>query len=132
MGERLDAESVRDLMFRYFHEMRSAIEHHGGTVEKFIGDAVVAVFGVPTAHEDDALRAVRAAAELRERLHALNDELEGNTEYAEPKLKSGQWTVDVNGGPFESGDAEVWYRVKVKGLSGPDPEWEGIVELIVS
>jgi class 3 adenylate cyclase/tetratricopeptide (TPR) repeat protein len=76
MGERVDAESVRDLMFRYFHEMRSAIEAHGGTVEKFIGDAVMAVFGVPIAHEDDALRAVRAAAEMRERLATLNDELE--------------------------------------------------------
>ncbi|MCA1683324.1 MAG: AAA family ATPase, partial [Actinobacteria bacterium] len=75
-GERLDSESVRDLMFRYFHEMRSAIERHGGTVEKFIGDAVVAVFGVPLAHEDDALRAVRAAAEMQELLAALNEELE--------------------------------------------------------
>jgi len=76
MGERVDAESVRDLMFRYFHEMRSAIERHGGTVEKFIGDAVMAVFGVPVAHEDDALRAARAADEMRLRLAGLNDELE--------------------------------------------------------
>ncbi len=76
MGEQVDAESVRDLMFRYFHEMRSAIERHGGTVEKFIGDAVMAVFGVPVAHEDDALRAVRAAAEMRDRLTTLNIELE--------------------------------------------------------
>jgi class 3 adenylate cyclase/tetratricopeptide (TPR) repeat protein len=76
MGERVDAESVRDLMFRYFHEMRSAIERHGGTVEKFIGDAVMAVFGVPVAHEDDALRATRAAAEMRLRLTGLNDEFE--------------------------------------------------------
>ena len=60
MGERVDAESVRELMFRYFDTARSALERHGGTVEKFIGDAVVAVFGVPVAHEDDALRAVRA------------------------------------------------------------------------
>ena len=57
MGERLDAESVRELMYSYFHEMRSAIERHGGTVEKFVGDAVMAVFGVPEAHEDDPLRA---------------------------------------------------------------------------
>jgi class 3 adenylate cyclase/tetratricopeptide (TPR) repeat protein len=76
MGERVDAESVRDLMFRYFHEMRGAIERHGGTVEKFIGDAVMAVFGVPVAHEDDALRAVRAAWEMRQRLDELNVELE--------------------------------------------------------
>jgi class 3 adenylate cyclase/tetratricopeptide (TPR) repeat protein len=75
MGERIDAESVRELMFRYFHTMRAALERHGGTVEKFIGDAVVAVFGVPVAHEDDALRAVRAAAEMRDRLAELNVEL---------------------------------------------------------
>ena len=55
-------------MSRYFEEMSAAIEAHGGTVEKFIGDAVMAVFGVPTVHEDDALRAVRAAAEMRQRL----------------------------------------------------------------
>jgi class 3 adenylate cyclase/predicted ATPase len=76
LGGRVDPEAVRDLMFRYFHEMRSALEHHGGTVEKFIGDAVVAVFGVPVAHEDDALRAVRAAAEMQERAAALNVDLE--------------------------------------------------------
>jgi class 3 adenylate cyclase/tetratricopeptide (TPR) repeat protein len=76
MGERLDAESVQDLMLRYFHTMRDALERHGGTVEKFIGDAVVAVFGVPVAHEDDALRACRAAIEMRERLGDLNVELE--------------------------------------------------------
>ncbi|MDQ3210750.1 MAG: AAA family ATPase, partial [Actinomycetota bacterium] len=75
MGERVDAESVREMMFSYFHTMRGAIEGHGGTVEKFIGDAVVAVFGVPVAHEDDALRAVRAAAEMQRRLGDLNEKL---------------------------------------------------------
>jgi class 3 adenylate cyclase len=76
MGERVDAESVREMMFRYFHEMRDAIERHGGTVEKFVGDAVMAVFGVPVAREDDAVRAVRAACEMRHRLAPLNEELE--------------------------------------------------------
>ena len=52
-------------MTRYFDEMRAALERHGGTVEKFIGDAVMAVFGIPVVHEDDALRAVRAAADMR-------------------------------------------------------------------
>lgn len=75
MGERLDPESVRDVMFRYFQRMRAVIERHGGTVDKFIGDAVVAIFGVPVVHEDDALRAVRAAAEMQEQLNMLNDEL---------------------------------------------------------
>ena len=76
MGERLDPESLRRVMSRYFAEMRAALERHGGTVEKFIGDAVMAVFGVPAIHEDDALRAVRAAAEMREALRDLNKELE--------------------------------------------------------
>jgi class 3 adenylate cyclase/tetratricopeptide (TPR) repeat protein len=76
MGERLDPESLRRVMSRYFAEMRAALERHGGTVEKFIGDAVMAVFGVPAIHEDDALRAVRAASEMREALEVLNKELE--------------------------------------------------------
>jgi class 3 adenylate cyclase/tetratricopeptide (TPR) repeat protein len=76
MGERLDPESTRRVMARYFDEMRTAVERHGGTVEKFIGDAVMAVFGVPAVHEDDALRAVRAAADMRTALARLNDGLE--------------------------------------------------------
>ncbi len=76
MGEALDPESVRRVMERYFEAMRTAIEHHGGTVEKYIGDAVMAVFGVPQVHEDDALRAVRAASEMRTALDGLNPDLE--------------------------------------------------------
>src|SRR5437588_8413439 len=76
LGERLDPESLRRVMAHYFAEMRTALEAHGGTVEKFIGDAIMAVFGVPTVHEDDALRAVRAANEMRERLTRLNRELD--------------------------------------------------------
>jgi class 3 adenylate cyclase/tetratricopeptide (TPR) repeat protein len=76
LGENQDPERMRRVMTRYFDEARSAVERHGGKVEKFIGDAVMAVFGVPTLHEDDALRALRAAAELREVLETLNDELE--------------------------------------------------------
>src|SRR5262245_57813328 len=77
LGENEDPERLRRVMTRYFEETRSAVERHGGKVEKFIGDAVMAVFGVPAIHEDDALRALRAAAELREVLGTLNDELEG-------------------------------------------------------
>jgi class 3 adenylate cyclase len=76
LGESLDSESLRGVMNRYFQEMSAVVERHGGTVEKFIGDAVMAVFGLPRLHEDDALRAVRAAAEMQERLRELNSELE--------------------------------------------------------
>ncbi|MEN3312144.1 MAG: hypothetical protein V7645_1473, partial [Actinomycetota bacterium] len=76
MAEKLDSEAVREVMSRYFDEMRGALERHGGTIEKYIGDAIMAVFGLPRVHEDDALRAVRAAVEMRERLAALNEELD--------------------------------------------------------
>ncbi|HUK45064.1 MAG TPA: adenylate/guanylate cyclase domain-containing protein [Gaiellaceae bacterium] len=76
LGERLDSEALREVMTRYFEEMSAALEQHGGTVEKFIGDAIMAVFGMPQAHEDDALRAVRAALEMKERLAVLNEELQ--------------------------------------------------------
>ena len=76
LGEQLESESVRKVMTRFFERMRSVLERHGGRVEKYIGDAVMAVFGVPVLHEDDALRAVRAAAEMRDALHGLNAELE--------------------------------------------------------
>src|SRR6266498_1611913 len=71
LGETLDPERLRALLARYFERMKAIVERHGGTVEKFIGDAVMAVFGVPVLHEDDALRAVRAAAEMREALPGL-------------------------------------------------------------
>ncbi len=76
LGEQLDPESLRAVMARYFDAMRAVIERHGGTVEKFIGDAVMAVFGVPVLHEDDAVRAVRAAAGMRDALVELNGDLE--------------------------------------------------------
>ena len=76
LGERLDPEALRQVMSRWFERMSEVLERHGGTVEKFIGDAVMAVFGIPELHEDDALRAVRAATELRAALATLNDELE--------------------------------------------------------
>jgi class 3 adenylate cyclase/tetratricopeptide (TPR) repeat protein len=76
LGERLDPEAVRRALGRWFEVAREIIERHGGTVEKFIGDAVMAVFGVPQLHEDDAVRAVRAADELLVRLGELNDDLE--------------------------------------------------------
>jgi class 3 adenylate cyclase len=76
LGERLDPESMRKVMARFFEAMRAALERHGGSVEKFIGDAVMAVFGIPQLHEDDALRAVRAAVDMRDALDELNADLE--------------------------------------------------------
>jgi class 3 adenylate cyclase len=76
LGQRLDPESLAVVMGRWFDHMRSLFERHGGRVQKFVGDAVVAVFGIPVVNEDDALRAVRAAAELRGGLGPLNAELE--------------------------------------------------------
>src|ERR671935_2516740 len=75
LGEQLDSESLRRVMERYFAVARDVVESHGGAVEKFIGDAVMAVFGVPTMHEDDALRAARAAVELRDAVKTVNEEL---------------------------------------------------------
>ena len=75
LAESLDPESMRRVMSRYFDAMSTVIERHGGAVEKFIGDAIMAVFGILQLHEDDALRAVRTAAAMRERLAGLNDEL---------------------------------------------------------
>jgi class 3 adenylate cyclase len=75
LGEATDPEVTRVLLARYFERMKAAVERHGGTVEKFIGDAVMAVFGIPLAHEDDALRACRAALEMRKALPELG--LEG-------------------------------------------------------
>src|SRR3954465_5145882 len=76
LGERIDPETLRRVMLEYFDEMRAAIERHGGTVEKFIGDAVLAGFGVPCVPEDDALRAVRAGDEMRAALARLNNDLD--------------------------------------------------------
>ena len=76
LGEALDPESVREVMTRYFDAMTVVLRRHGGTIEKFIGDAIMAVFGLPRVHEDDALRAVRAARETQAALTILNDELE--------------------------------------------------------
>ena len=71
LGEQLDPEALRALLARYFERMKAIVERHGGSVEKFIGDAVMAVFGVPVVHEDDAFRAVRAAVEMRDAFPAL-------------------------------------------------------------
>ena len=76
LGEALDPEVLRLVMEQYYAVVRRELERHGGTVEKFIGDAVMAVFGIPTVHDDDALRAIRAAIDMRTALGSLNQDLE--------------------------------------------------------
>jgi class 3 adenylate cyclase/tetratricopeptide (TPR) repeat protein len=76
LAESMDSESLRELLQRYFEAMQAVLERHGGAVEKFIGDAIMAVFGLPKLREDDALRAVTAAREMQTALAALNAELE--------------------------------------------------------
>jgi class 3 adenylate cyclase/tetratricopeptide (TPR) repeat protein len=105
LGERLDPEALRRVMSRYFDEMEGVLERHGGTVEKFIGDAVMAVFGIPQLHEDDALRAVRAAVEMRERLAALNEELERDRG-VRLSIRTG-----VNTGEVVAGDASAGQKL---------------------
>jgi len=107
LGEQIDPESLRRVMARYFEVAKEIVERHGGTVEKFIGDAVMAVFGVPAVHEDDALRAVRAAAELREALADLNAEL-ADSYGTSLELRTGVNTGEVVTGTEErlaTGDA---------------------------
>ena len=105
LGERLDPESLRHVMTRYFDAMGAVLESHGGTLEKFIGDAVMAVFGIPELHEDDALRAVRAATELRVALAGLNEELE-----REAGVRLGI-RVGVNTGEVVAGDGTGGQRL---------------------
>lgn len=110
MGELLDPEAYRGVMARYFEVARDAIEYHGGTVEKFVGDAVLAVFGIPEVREDDAVRAVRAAHDLNARLARLSDELE-RTHDVRLAIRTGVNTGSVvtgaarAGGSFATGDA---------------------------
>src|ERR671935_215933 len=106
LGERLETEAVREGMLRYFDEMRTALERHSGVVEKFIGDAVMAVFGVPVAHEDDALRAVRAATDMLARLEELNDEFEGRFG-SRIGLRIGINTGEVVAGDVSAGETFV-------------------------
>ena len=102
LGEALDAESLREVLDQYFHAVKAVLERHGGVVEKFIGDAVMAVFGLTRMLEDDALRAVRAADEMRSRLVALNDEL--GTRGVRLEARTGVNTGVVIVGDVSAGD----------------------------
>jgi class 3 adenylate cyclase/tetratricopeptide (TPR) repeat protein len=104
LAERLDPEVHRRVMDRYYEALRAPLEAHGGTVEKFIGDAIMAVFGIPTTHDDDALRAVRAATDMRIALATLNDELERNHGVA-LAIRTGVNTGEVVAGDHTEGHA---------------------------
>ena len=106
LSHRLDPELFSEILGRYFESVRTVIERHGGTVEKFIGDAVMAVFGVPHIHEDDALRAVRAAGEIADALSALNDELAG-MQGVRIQTRTGVNTGEVMVGDPSTGDTLV-------------------------
>ncbi len=112
LGERLDPESLRGVWSSYHETAREVLERHGGTIEKFVGDAVMAAFGIPVVHEDDALRAVRAAVELREALAGLNDRLEA-AYGVRIEVRTGVNTGEViagdaaQGHAFATGDAVV-------------------------
>jgi class 3 adenylate cyclase/tetratricopeptide (TPR) repeat protein len=106
LGEQLDPEAMRRVQSRFFEEMAAVVERHGGIVEKFIGDAVMAVFGIPTVHEDDALRAARTAVEMRERLSALNEELE-RERGVRLEVRTGLTTGEVVAGDAAAGQAFV-------------------------
>jgi class 3 adenylate cyclase/tetratricopeptide (TPR) repeat protein len=97
-AEGLDPEDVRATLSRYYAQLRAELERHGGTVEKFIGDAVMAVFGAPVAHEDDPERAVRAALAIRD---SIGDELQIRT-----AVNTGEALVALGARPGE-GDAMV-------------------------
>ena len=106
LNHRLDPELFSQILGRYFDSVRTVIERHGGTVEKFIGDAVMAVFGVPHIHEDDALRAVRAASDITDALSALNDELAGVHD-VRIQTRTGVNTGEVIVGDPSTGDTLV-------------------------
>ena len=112
LGEQLDPESVRRVMTGFYDGMRVVLERHSGAVEKYIGDAVMGVFGLPVLHEDDALRAVRAAAEMREALSQLNEEL--RTSFGvELQIRIGVNTGEVVVGDAASGSPVLGDAINV-------------------
>ena len=105
LGEKLDSEPLREVLSAYFSAMRQVLERHGGTVEKYIGDAIMAVFGLPRLHEDDALRAVRATLDMKTALQQLNPRLEATWGV------SLQNRTGVNTGEVVAGDLSTGQRL---------------------
>ncbi|MGE0877182.1 MAG: adenylate/guanylate cyclase domain-containing protein [Acidimicrobiia bacterium] len=127
-GRRLSPEESQALMARYFETVRPVLVHHGGTVEKFIGDALMAVFGLPVRHEDDALRSVRAAVEMQARIHALNDEIESSdgVRFANP--------TGITTGSVVAGDATAGQRLvtgDVVNVAARFEQTAGVGEIII-
>jgi class 3 adenylate cyclase len=124
LGERLDPEELQAVMTTFFGAMREEIEAEGGTVEKFIGDAVMAAFGVPVAHEDDPARALRAALRLRDRLGPVNEDLERRFAVSlqiRTGVNTGEVLATVNprpGDPMVTGDA-VNVAARLEQTAGP-------------
>jgi class 3 adenylate cyclase/tetratricopeptide (TPR) repeat protein len=125
LGERLDPEELRVVLERYFDALRAEVQRHGGIVEKYIGDAVMAVFGIPVLHEDDALRAVRAAAAIPAALRPLNDDLERRWQ-VRVRVRIGVTTGEVVAGSMPgggqrlaTGDA-VNLAARLQALAPPD------------
>ena len=126
MGEALDAETVRSVMGRYFRAMETVIERHGGRVEKFVGDAIMAVFGLPSLHEDDALRAVRAADQMRDELVRLNGALAARGRYRDPgshgrEYRRGRRRARVGANDGDGRRSQHGRSPRTGGRSGRDP-----------
>jgi len=118
LGERLDPESLGRVMARYFERTRAVLERHHGLVQKFIGDAVVATFGVPVVREDDALRAVRAAAALQDAVGELDPE-GGPALEVRIGVATGEVMVEEAGGdPLVIGEA-VNLATRLQSAAGP-------------
>ncbi|HJP65709.1 MAG TPA: adenylate/guanylate cyclase domain-containing protein, partial [Actinomycetota bacterium] len=101
IGDRTDPEALRALMRRYYETARVVLERHGGTVEKFVGDAVMAVFGAPIAHEDDAERAVRAGLRILEAIAELNETDPGLSLRVRVGVNTGEAVVALGAKPEE-------------------------------
>ena len=124
LSESRDPEEVRELLSRYFVTARTVIERYGGTVEKFIGDAVMAVWGVPTAMEDDAERAVRAGLDLIAAVVALGEEVGAAGLTARVGIVTGEVavTLGATGEGMVAGDA-VNTAARVQAAAAPGEVW---------
>jgi len=124
LSESRDPDAVRELLSAYFERARAVIERYGGTVEKFIGDAVFAVWGVPTAREDDAERAVRAGLDLVSTVAALGEEVIADGLQMRVGITTGQVAVTLGavGEGMVAGDA-VNTASRVQSVANPGEVW---------